>query len=114
MEPASTYDVVIIGAGCSGVAVAHHLNKLSANFGNPLSCALIDSPENTGLGLAYRVSSPSALLNVRVRNMVIDGDEPMLFAEFLKERNGEDEDSFVPRSKFGEFLKNLLHRLDKL
>jgi uncharacterized NAD(P)/FAD-binding protein YdhS len=67
---------------------------------------LIEPRAEVGRGIAYSISSPSHLLNVRAGNMSIFPDEPADFLNYLsgggsREFSGRD---FVQRQRFGAYV----------
>ena len=63
---ASAYDVIIIGAGFTGTALAIQLARSLPAGARVL---LVGTPEATGRGIAYGTDNPEHLLNVRAERM---------------------------------------------
>ncbi|NLI25883.1 MAG: FAD-dependent oxidoreductase, partial [Acetobacter sp.] len=73
-------DIVIIGGGASGALTAWNL---AARHG--VNCTVIDPSERLGFGLAYSTPSLKNLLNVAVKGMSADPDDPDHFLKWLRD-----------------------------
>ena len=100
-----TPTILIVGAGFSGVALTHGLSRLGWPGG--VRIVLADRSGTFGRGAAYSTDHPSHLLNVPAGRMgaVGEGD----FLAWLRRDNAEMAgDTFVPRSRYGDYLADLL------
>lgn len=95
--------IAIVGGGFSGLLTAIHLLA-----GDPeVTVRLIERAPSFARGRAYATDNPQHLLNVRAANMSAFPDRPGHFLEWLA-ACGEDDDGFVPRGLFGDYLQELL------
>lgn len=102
--------VAIVGAGASGTLLAIHL--LTRGPKN-LHVRLIEARHRFGLGLAYASTSPNHLLNVPAAGMSAFPDDPDHFVRWLGEQadaeaRGFGPWSFVPRQRYGQYLREVL------
>lgn len=97
-------DIVIIGGGASGALTAWNL---AVRHG--VSCTVIDPSERLGFGLAYSTPSLKNLLNVAVKGMSADPDDPDHFLKWLRDNvpGSVAPGDFVPRAIYGLYLHNL-------
>lgn len=94
------YDVVVIGAGASGVLVAAHLHRLSP----ALRVTVVDAGARAARGLAYGTPYGAHLLNVPAARMSAFADDPAHFMTWL----GEPGKVFAPRRLYGDYLAHVL------
>ncbi|HXC17818.1 MAG TPA: FAD/NAD(P)-binding protein [Holophagaceae bacterium] len=99
------FDIVIIGAGASGVLMAAHLRHVS-----PVSSvALMDAGARAARGLAYGTPYGAHLLNVPAGRMSAFAHDPGHFAAWLERAvPGPAGGVFAPRSLYGEYLAEVL------
>lgn len=97
------HDVVIVGAGPTGVAMLHALSKEPTGVG---SVRLID-PISPGFGMAFGekcAADPDLLCNTPVGLTSIDGNNPDDLADYLTGRGWPvSRDDVVPRLLIGEY-----------
>lgn len=91
-------DVVVIGGGFSGCAVAANL----ARHANQISSLALFEPDELGRGAAYGSRHAEHLLNTRASQMSLYSDRPGHFVEWLGARGGPDD--FVSRRLYGEYV----------
>ncbi len=96
--------VAIIGAGFSGTMQA--INLLSHD--GPHAVIIERRAERIGRGVAYSAAHPAHLLNVRAGNMSAFPDRPDHFAQWLERRDAGGPHSFVPRTVYGAYLREML------
>ncbi|HET8900560.1 MAG TPA: FAD/NAD(P)-binding protein [Holophagaceae bacterium] len=101
------FDIVIIGAGASGVLTAAHLRQVSPES----SVALMDAGARAARGLAYGTPYGAHLLNVPAGRMSAFAHDPGHFSAWM-ERSGSGPAAgfFAPRSLYGEYLAEVLAR----
>lgn len=100
-------DVVIIGAGASGMITALHLSRCSPR----LRVALVDQRASTGRGLAYGSPLGEHLLNVPAANMSALPSLPEDFWRWLEDRLPEStRATFASRRLYGDYLLQSLER----
>ncbi len=101
----STVNLVIIGGGCSAVALIEALSKSA-----PSTQIAVVEPRNTlGLGVAYGTELDSHILNVPAEHMGINSLNPRGFLEW-SQRHATDisEKDFVSRRVFGGYLASII------
>lgn len=99
-------EVVVVGGGLSGVALAYHLLK---NGPRELRVSLIERGPFVGRGIAYGVESSLFLLNVPASRMSLDPSVP---DDFVKYAGAEaDPHAFLPRSLYGAYVNDRLAKL---
>ncbi|WP_380785853.1 FAD/NAD(P)-binding protein [Sphingomonas sp. R86521] len=96
--------VVIVGGGFSGTLLAINLMR----HGGPRATLIERRPRQLARGVAYSAAHPSHLLNVRAGNMSALPDDPDNFVRWLGERGEGDRTSFVPRTTYGRYLRDML------
>lgn len=94
--------IAIVGGGASGLLVAINLLRKNANC----HITIFEPSEELGLGLAYSTPDSEHLLNVPAGRMSGLVEEPKSLCEWA----GVDENAFISRNKFGEYLAFLLQR----
>lgn len=94
------YDVVVIGAGASGVLVAAHLHRVA----RALRVTVDDAGARAARGLAYGTPYGAHLLNVPAARMSAFADDPGHFTAWL----GESGKVFAPRRLYGDYLAHVL------
>jgi uncharacterized NAD(P)/FAD-binding protein YdhS len=100
--------ITIIGGGASGTLVAANLLREAKG---DVEINLVERKERIGRGVAFGTTRDSHLLNVPAGRMGAYPDAIDHFHKWLVE-NGHDHgpDDFVPRMKFGEYLRDMLTR----
>jgi uncharacterized NAD(P)/FAD-binding protein YdhS len=96
-SPREGRNVVIVGGGASGVAVAIHLLRRG---GSDLRVTLVEHGPWLGRGIAYGVDSRIFRLNVPASKMSLDPERPGDFMTWA----GADPAAFLPRTTFGEYV----------
>lgn len=96
--------VVIVGGGFSGTLLAINLMR----HGGPRATLVERRPRQLARGVAYSAAHPSHLLNVRAGNMSALPDEPDHFVRWLDARGEGDRKTFVPRTIYGTYLREML------
>lgn len=99
-RPPDGQRVVIIGGGFSGTMLAAKLARKG------IGSTVIDAGR-AGRGTAFSTSEEAHLLNVPAGRMGGWADDPGDFAEEIADE-GYDEDDFVPRRRFGEYVSSIL------
>jgi uncharacterized NAD(P)/FAD-binding protein YdhS len=103
--PATPDDhVLIVGAGFSGTLLAVNLLR----HGGPCVTLAERRPAQLARGVAYSAADDSHLLNVRAGNMSAFPDDRDHFARWLAARGEGDGRSFVRRTAYGAYLRELL------
>lgn len=98
-------DVVIIGAGASGVLMAAHLRHASPDA----RVALLDAGARAARGLAYGTPYGAHLLNVPAGRMSAYAHDPEHFTRWLERTQPAPAAGiFAPRSRYGEYLAEVL------
>lgn len=100
-------DVVVVGGGASGVAVAFHLLRRA---GPDLRVALVERGPRLGRGVAYAFEDPVFRLNVPASRMSIDPARPGDFVEWAGA--AATPDAFLPRATFGGYVEARLREAD--
>jgi uncharacterized NAD(P)/FAD-binding protein YdhS len=96
-SPRQGRNVVIVGGGASGAAVAMHLLRR----GDPsLRITLVERGPWLGRGIAYGVDSRTFLLNVPASKMSLDPETPDDFQRWA----GAAPADFLPRTAFGAYV----------
>ena len=96
--------VVIVGGGFSGTLLAINLMR----HGGPRATLIERRPRQLARGVAYSAAHPSHLLNVRAGNMSALPDDPDHFVRWLETRGEGDRKTFVPRTTYGAYLREML------
>lgn len=110
---APAYDVMIIGAGFTGAALAIQLARRLPAESRVL---LVGTPKATGRGIAYGTDNPEHLLNVRAERMSLFPDDPSHFVRWLERREPGRAarrgvaDSYAPRFLYGRYVRDCLHQ----
>ncbi|NUQ19011.1 MAG: NAD(P)-binding protein [Sphingomonas sp.] len=89
--------VAIVGGGASGTILAAQLARRG------IESALIDGSGRAGKGVAYSMTEPAHLLNVRAEGMSAWAGDPDHFARRF-EAEGGDRRGFAQRRLFGRYL----------
>jgi uncharacterized NAD(P)/FAD-binding protein YdhS len=102
----ANYDVLIIGGGFSGTALAIQLLRRSPHA----RLAIVDAGSAPGRGLAYATAWPCHLLNVSCGSMSAFPSEPRHFLDWARARLGAStrDSDFLPRAVYGEYVSSLL------
>ncbi len=96
--------VVIVGGGFSGTLLAINLMR----HGGPRATLIERRSRQLARGVAYSAAHPSHLLNVRAGNMSALPDDPDHFVRWLGEQGEGDRTTFVPRTTYGRYLRDML------
>jgi len=103
--PAKADDhVAIVGGGFSGTLLAINLLR----HDGPRVTLIERRHGQVARGVAYSAAHAHHLLNVRAANMSALPDDPSHFVRWLEARGAGDAGSFVPRTLYGEYLRDLL------
>jgi len=100
IEMAAAFDIAVVGAGFSGLALLAGLQRLG--FRGRLQ--LIGTPAEFGCGYAYSTGAGNYLLNSRADRMGLHGDAPGGFADWLG-LEGAARAGFAGRSVYGAYLQ---------
>ncbi len=99
--------IVIVGGGASGTLTAAHL--LADRRTGQRDITLVERGPWAHRGVAYRTTSAAHLLNVPAANMSAYPGDPSHFVTWASRRApGVNEDSFLPRHLFGDYLDCVL------
>lgn len=96
--------VLIVGGGFSGTLLAINILR----HDGPSVTLVERSRRQTGRGVAYAAADPGHLLNVRAGNMSALPDDPGHLVRWLEEHGGGDGKTFVPRIRYGDYLREML------
>lgn len=96
--------VVIVGGGFSGTLLAINLMR----YGGPRATLIERRSRQLARGVAYSAAHPSHLLNVRAGNMSALPDDSDHFVRWLGARGEGDRTTFVPRTTYGCYLREML------
>lgn len=100
------HDVVVIGGGAAGAAVAYHLLKKGDR---DLRVHLVEKGPWVGRGIAYAVESDVFVLNVPAARMSIDPEIP---DDFVRYAGAEAHPhAFLPRALYGAYINDRLARM---
>jgi uncharacterized NAD(P)/FAD-binding protein YdhS len=97
--------VTVVGGGASGALVAHQLLRQATT---PIRVIVIEPRADIGRGIAYGTPNPLHLLNVRAGCMGADPDTPGDFGDWARQNAVGDDQDFVPRARYGDYLRSLL------
>ena len=107
-------DVVIIGGGACGVAVAAQIVQLVKKGKILRSIALVEKSKSAGPGLAYSDACIGTILNMQAKTMGIYADDPEHFTRWTSTHFPSlKETSFPPRHIYGLYLSSVLDGLKK-
>ncbi|KAI1371938.1 FAD-NAD(P)-binding-domain-containing protein [Hypoxylon crocopeplum] len=109
-------DVLIIGAGAAGVAVALSvLNK--SEEGWPIdSLVMVEESDEPGLGLAYStLAADGTISNRRDDAMSLIPGKPNHFRDWRKKdkSDGGKEGDYCQREVYGDYLRDMLRKVNK-
>ncbi|WCT72821.1 FAD/NAD(P)-binding protein [Sphingomonas naphthae] len=96
--------IAIVGGGFSGSLLAINLLR----HDGPRATLIERRSRQLGRGVAYSAAHPSHLLNVRAGNMSALPDDPDHFVRWLAARGEGDRATFVPRTTYGLYLREML------
>ncbi len=97
--------ILIIGGGFSGTLLAINILR----HDGPRVTLVERRNDQVGRGVAYSAADPTHLLNVRASNMSALPDAPDHLVRWLAERGGDTPQSFIPRTLYGEYLREMLN-----
>jgi uncharacterized NAD(P)/FAD-binding protein YdhS len=105
VAPASTADVVIVGGGFSGAALAMHLLE---QVGPGLRIRVYERRSEPGRGVAYSTEYRSHLLNVRAASMSLFAGQPDHFVQWATVacRRQISPDEYLPRRLYGDYIQS--------
>jgi uncharacterized NAD(P)/FAD-binding protein YdhS len=103
--------IAVVGGGASGVLSAIHLLR---DAPVPVRVVLIEPRAELGRGVAFGTDDPHHLLNVRASSLSALPEEPDHFAEWAQRRFGSGRQSFLPRARYGEYLRSLLEPVEHI
>jgi uncharacterized NAD(P)/FAD-binding protein YdhS len=99
--------VLIIGAGFSGTVLA--VNLLRRASAKPTDIVLVERAREMNRGVAYAERDIPYFLNVPAGRLSADSADAQQFLGFARERFPEtDQEDFLPRALYGEYLEKLL------
>lgn len=98
-SPRTGREVVIVGGGFSGAAVAYHLLRRAQK---DLRITMIERGPWIGRGIAYGVDSRVYRLNVPASKMSIDPEAPLDFVEWAGVT--ADPHAFLSRAVYGDYV----------
>jgi uncharacterized NAD(P)/FAD-binding protein YdhS len=99
----------IIGGGASGALAALHLQRAVCP---PDRLVVIEPRADLGKGIAYGTADTAHLLNVRAGRLSAFPDDAGHFTAWATRRADVDDQSFLPRAWYGEYLSSLLGPVD--
>ena len=103
-----TTDVVLVGAGASGILTAVHLATQCPTGERRLRVDLVDLRAPTDVGLAYSTRDPGHVMNVRSCDLSAFREQPDHFVEWLVRRSPVGARGFAPRRTYRAYLLDLL------
>jgi uncharacterized NAD(P)/FAD-binding protein YdhS len=101
--------VTVVGGGASGALVAHQLLRQASA---PIKVIVVEPRAEIGRGVAFGTRNPLHLLNVRAGCMGADPDGPGEFADWVRRQDIADDQDFLPRARYGDYLRSLLGPVD--
>jgi uncharacterized NAD(P)/FAD-binding protein YdhS len=101
--------VTVVGGGASGVLVAHQLLRQATT---PIRVIVVEPRAELGRGVAYGTSNPLHLLDVRAGCMGAEPDVPGGFVDWARQHDITDGQAFLPRARYGDYLRLLLGPVD--
>lgn len=104
MKYSPSNHVIIVGGGFSGTLLAINLMR----HNGPSATLIERRAGQIGRGVAYSATHPAHLLNVRAGNMSALPDDPGHLARWLQARGHGEAHSFVPRTLYGTYLREML------
>ncbi|PYI21018.1 FAD/NAD(P)-binding domain-containing protein [Aspergillus violaceofuscus CBS 115571] len=100
-------DIVIVGAGASGISVLLHLIEKVKNGKSLPPITVIEKDTRFGPGLAYSSLCSGTIINMHTDTMGLYFDDPKHFSRWRSElENGP----FPSRDIYGEYLEDMSHR----
>src|ERR1700689_4097582 len=109
--PLRTEVVAIIGGGASGVLTAIHLLRASPGS---VRIVVIEPRAELGEGIAYSTTDFGHLLNVRAGCLSALPDESNHFTDWARRHTVANDQSFLPRTWYGKYLRSLLGPVEHL
>ncbi|KAL7619940.1 hypothetical protein AAE478_010487 [Parahypoxylon ruwenzoriense] len=109
-------DVLIIGVGAAGLAVALSILK-KARDGWPIdSLVMVDKSEEPGVGFAYSIAADGTTLNRLDEAMSLIYGQPYHFLNWAEKGRGagEDRDGYTEREKYGNYLKEMVQEVTRI
>ena len=97
--------VTVVGGGASGVLVAH---QLLGQATTPIEVIVIEPRAEVGRGIAFGTRNPLHLLNVAAGCMSAEPDDPRDFVHWARQHDIADDQDFLPRARYGDYLRSLL------
>ena len=112
IETTAVVDVVIVGRGASGLAVAIQLLERIKQGKGIKSITMIEKRESVGPGLAYSEECAGSIVNMHSDTMGLCPVNPMQFTEWVREVSPKLQTvPFPSRQQYGEYLKKLLENV---
>ena len=107
-------DLVIIGGGAGGIAVAAHIMKLVKKGKQLRSITLIEKSNSVGPGLAYSDACVGTILNMEASKSGIYADDPEHFTRWIGLHFPNLKETDYPqRQVYGAYLSSVLDDLVK-
>ena len=107
-KPDRVFDLAVVGGGYAGVVTVLETLRLARR---PLHICIVEPRDELGRGIAYSTPDAEHRLNTRAKRMsLVAGDDDhftrwaQAHAATLKWPDAIDEDSFVPRNWFGQYV----------
>ena len=101
--------VTVVGGGASGALAAHQLLRQATT---PIRVIVIEPRAEIGPGVAYGTRNPLHLLNVPAGCMGADPDRPGDFVDWVRQHDVADDQDFLPRAHYGDYLRSLLEPVE--
>ncbi|OJZ91493.1 hypothetical protein ASPFODRAFT_120633 [Aspergillus luchuensis CBS 106.47] len=98
----STEDIVIVGAGASGIAVLLRLIEHAKNGKKIPPITVVEKASPPGPGLAYSAACTGTILNMHTDTMGLYYNDPKHFTRWRSELSSGP---FPSRSQYGEYLE---------
>ncbi|KAI1080315.1 FAD-NAD(P)-binding-domain-containing protein [Whalleya microplaca] len=104
-------DVLIIGAGAAGVAVALSVLQKAREAFPIQSLVMVDKSDDSGAGLAYSYDTAGLISNRRAETMSLIHGRPWHFATWLTEHQLRGS-AYVERDVYGKYLREMLSAIN--